>query len=258
MARRVFLGVSAIVFAASVAMTIASCASMSAMGVMDMPGGWAMSMMWMRMTGQTWLGAAASFVGMWVVMMVAMMLPSLTPMLWRYRGSIGRPGAARLGWLTVLLGVGYFAVWAVVGVIVFALGSVLAAVAMEKPALARIVPIVVGAAVLIAGVLQQTAWKARQLALCREVPSRHLTPSVDAGAAWGHGWCLGLHCIQACAGLTAVGLALGVMDVRVMAVVATAVTVERLAPAGARVAQAIGGVIVATGLLLIAGAARAG
>src|SRR5688500_9861938 len=73
---------------------------------------------WMRMPGQTWLGAAASFVGMWVVMMAAMMLPSLTPMLWRYRESIGGPGGARLGWLTALVGVGYFAVWTVLGAIV--------------------------------------------------------------------------------------------------------------------------------------------
>ena len=46
-----------------------------------MPGGWSMSMAWMRMPGQTWPGAAASFLAMWAVMMVAMMLPSLVPML---------------------------------------------------------------------------------------------------------------------------------------------------------------------------------
>jgi len=51
------------------------------MGEMPMPGGWTMSMAWMRMPGQTWPGAAASFLGMWIVMMVAMMLPSLVPML---------------------------------------------------------------------------------------------------------------------------------------------------------------------------------
>ena len=93
--RRVFLGVSAIVFAASAAKTIASCASMAAMGEMAMPGGWALSMVWMRMPGQSWSGAAASFVGMWVVMMVAMMLPSLTSMLWRYGQAIGAAGATR-------------------------------------------------------------------------------------------------------------------------------------------------------------------
>ena len=96
-----FLGVWALLFAASAAVTIVWCASMSAMGEMPMPGGWTMSMAWMRMPGQTWPGAAASFLGMWVVMMVAMMLPSLVPTLWRYR-------QAGLGRLTALVGVGYF------------------------------------------------------------------------------------------------------------------------------------------------------
>ena len=56
-----FFGVSALLFAASAALTIAWCESTSAMGGMPMPGGWTMSMAWMRMPGQTWLGAAASF-----------------------------------------------------------------------------------------------------------------------------------------------------------------------------------------------------
>src|SRR5213592_3426199 len=91
----VFLGVSALLFAASAAVTIVWCASMSAMGEMPMPGGWTMSMAWMRMPGQTCPGAAASFLGMWVVMMVATMLPSLVPMLWRYRQAVGRTGETR-------------------------------------------------------------------------------------------------------------------------------------------------------------------
>ena len=71
-----FLGVSAFLFAASAVATIAWCKSMSAMGEMPMPGGWTMSTAWMRMPGQPWPFFAASFLGMWVVMMVAMMLPS--------------------------------------------------------------------------------------------------------------------------------------------------------------------------------------
>jgi hypothetical protein len=74
---RAFFSVSALLFAASAAGTIVWCASMSAMGEMPMPGGWTMSMAWMRMPGQTCAGAAVLFLGMWVVMMVAMMLPSL-------------------------------------------------------------------------------------------------------------------------------------------------------------------------------------
>src|SRR6266699_51150 len=127
----IFLGVSALLFAVSVAVTIAWCTSMSAMGGMPMLGGWTMSMAWMRMPGQTWLGAAASFLGMWVVMMVAMMLPSLLPLLQRYRRAVGRTGETRLGRLTALVGAGYFFVWTVFGMAAFPLGVALAAVEMQ-------------------------------------------------------------------------------------------------------------------------------
>ena len=99
-----FLGVSALLFGASAAVTIAWCASMSAMDGMHMPGGWTMSMTWMRMPTQTWPVAAASFLGNWIVMMMAMMLPSLVPMLWRYRQAAGNTGATHLGRLTALVG----------------------------------------------------------------------------------------------------------------------------------------------------------
>jgi predicted metal-binding membrane protein len=116
--QRAFLGVSALLFAVSAAVTIVWCASMAAMGGMPMPGGWTMSMAWMRMPGQTWPGAAAAFLGMWTVMMVAMMLPSLVPMR-RYRQAIGQAvggtGETRLGPLTALVGTGYFFVWTVIG-----------------------------------------------------------------------------------------------------------------------------------------------
>jgi len=247
-----FFGVSALLFAASTAVTIEWCTSMSAMGGMPMPGGWTMSMAWMRMPGQTWLGAAASFLGMWVVMMVAMMLPSLVPMLWRYRQAVGRAGETRLGRLTALVGAGYFFVWTVLGMAAFPLGVALAAVAMRQPALARAVPIAAGGVVLIAGSLQLTAWKARRLACCREVPRCGDTLPADSGTAWRHGLRLGLHCAHCCAGPMAILLAVGVMDLRAMAVVTAAITVERLAPAGEGVARALGVVAIGAGLFLIA------
>jgi predicted metal-binding membrane protein len=255
---RAFLGAAALLFAASAAVTIGWCASMSAAGEMPMPGGWTMSMAWMRMPGQTWPGAAASFLGMWTVMTVAMMLPSLVPMLGRYRRAVGGAGEPCLGWLTALVGAGYFLVWTVLGMAAFPLGVALAAVEMEQPALARAVPLAVGGVVLVAGFLQLTAWKARHLACCREAPGRGRTLPADAGTAWRHGLRLGLHCSACCAGPMAVLLVLGVMDLRAMAVVAAAITVERLAPAGERVARAVGAVVVGAGLLLIARAAGLG
>jgi predicted metal-binding membrane protein len=243
--------VSALLFAASAAGTVVWCASMLPMAGMPMPGGWTMSMAWMRMSGQTWLGAAASFLGMWVVMMVAMMLPSLLPMLRRYRTAAGIAGRSRLGRLTVLVGVGYFFVWTLIGTAVFPLGVALAALEMEWPSLARAVPFAVGAVVLLAGLLQLTAWKARELACCRESPGCGRPLPADARTAWRHGLRIGVHCSRCCASLMAILLCIGVMDLRAMVVVAAAITVERVAPAGERIARGTGVVFGGAGVFLL-------
>ncbi len=243
-----FLGAAVLLFAACATVTVIWCASMSDLGGMPMPGGWTMSMAWIRMPGQTWLGAAVSFLAMWIVMMVAMMLPSLVPVLWRYRRAIGTAGATHLGRLTALVGAGYFSIWAVFGLCAFPLGVALTAVTMRQPAVARAVPIAVGMVVLIAGLLQFTAWKARQLACCRETPKRG--GGLDAASAWRYGMHLGLRCCCCCCGLTASLLAIGVMDLRAMAITTAAVNIERLA--GARLARAIGAAVMGAGLVLMA------
>jgi len=214
--------------------------------------------MWMRMPGQTWTDAGASFLGMWVVMMVAMMLPSLVPMLWRYRLMIGEVNETRAGRLIALVGVGYFVVWTVLGTIVFPVGVALAELPMRHPALARIAPIAIGAVVLLAGVVQLSEWKAQHLAICRGGPGGGCALSADAGTALRYGLRLGAYCTRSCAGLTAVVLVLGMTDVGVMAAATAAITAERLAPASARAARAIGVVVVAAGLTQIARAAGLG
>jgi predicted metal-binding membrane protein len=124
--------------------------------------------------------------------------------------------------------------------------------------LARSVPIAAGVVVLIAGALQFTGWKARHLACCRNEPTRDRVLPSDAVTACRHGLRLGLHCSECCFGLIAILLVVGVMDLRAMAVVAAAITVERLAPAGALVARATGAIVVGAGLFLIAQAAGLG
>jgi Predicted metal-binding integral membrane protein (DUF2182) len=75
---------------------------------------------------------------------------------------------------------------------------------------------------------------------------------VWCGTAWRYGLRLGIHCSHCCAGLMAILLVIGVMDLRAMALVAEAINVERLAPAGERVARAVGVIVVGMGLVLIA------
>jgi predicted metal-binding membrane protein len=256
--QQAFFGTSALLFAASAALTFAWCRSMSAIARMPMPGGWAMSMTWIRMPGQTWIEATASFLAMWIVMMAAMMLPSLVPMLARFRKAVGWAGESRLGRLTALAALGYFLVWTLFGLAVFPLGVALSTVEMAVPTLARAVPFVVGAIVFLAGALQFTTWKAHHLACCREAPGHYRRLPANASSAWRQGVRFGLHCGLSCANLTAILLVMGVMDLRAMAAITAAITLERLAPAGELAARAVGEVIIGAGLLLIVNAVRLG
>jgi predicted metal-binding membrane protein len=256
--RQMFLTVSALLFLSSAAMTIAWGAPMSSMDEMPMPGDWSMSMTWMRMPGETWLGAATSFVGMWITMMVAMMLPSFVPMLWRYREAVSGSVNASPARLSTVVGAAYFLIWTLAGIVIFPIGATLASLEMHHVSLARAVPLMTGLAVLMVGVLQFSVWKARHLACCRIEQRCCHGFSADVGTAWRYGVRLGIHCVHCCAGLTIVLLIMGVMDLRAMAVVTAAVTAERLAPGGARVAQTIGIGLIGAGLFLLTRAVLAG
>jgi len=253
--QRPFVGTCVALFAASAALTIQWCSSMSAMHDMPMPGGWSMSMMWMRMPGQTWEGTAAAFLGMWLVMMIAMMLPALVPMLWRYRRTNVLTSHAHVGALTTLAGAAYFFVWTLFGAVAFLAGAILTSMEMQLPLLARSVPAAIGVVVLVSGLLQFSGWKAHHLACCRAMPDCCESMRADVRAAWRHGVRLGLHCVHCCFGLTTLLLVVGVMDLRAMALVTAAISVERLAPGGVRAARFIGALLVAAGLFLTVQAA---
>ena len=245
-----FLITFGLVFAASATLTVERCGSMSVTRGMPMPGGWIMSMTWMRMPGQTLLSAGASFVGMWVVMMVAMMLPSLMPLLRGLRQAVSGT-EMRVNQLTAIVGAGYFFVWTLLGIVLFPLGVMLATIEMHHPALARAIPATTSAIIIIAGALQFTSWKAHHLAGCRKATGcRRL--QAHSGGALRHGLDLGLQCAYCCVGLTAILVAGGVMNLRLMIIVAGAITAERLAPNGQRVARIIGAVAIVAGVLLIA------
>jgi predicted metal-binding membrane protein len=214
--------------------------------------------MWMRMPGQSWPGAAASFLGMWIVMTTAMMLPSFVPTLRRYRRELRGARSVRLNWLTALVATGYFFVWTMFGAAIFPLGVALAAGEMRQPSLARLAPIAIGAVVAIAGAMQLSAWKARRLSQCREAFWYGDSARLSASTAWRHGVRLGVDCVYSCAGAMAILVVVGIMDLRAMAVATVAITVERIAPAGVRVARSTGMVAVAAGVILIARAVALG
>jgi predicted metal-binding membrane protein len=194
----------------------------------------------MRPSGATWLG-------MWLVMTPAMMLPSLAPALWHYRETAARSGVPRPGRLTVVVGAGHLAVWTVAGIGVLLASGAMRLAQRETPATARLVPIALSFVVAAMGAVQCSKWKARQLDHCRRHESRG-AHRAGAWSAWRHGVRLGRDCVRCCANLMAIQLVFGMMDLRAMAVVTAAITLERVAPSGARVARVTGA------LALVAGA----
>lgn len=221
---------SALLFAARVAGTVAWCGSDCCGGV-PMPGGWTLASYWLIAPGRTWLSAAAAFMGMWAVMMPAMMLPSLVPTLRL------RPRAA-------LVGAGYFAVWIALGALIYPLGRLLAGLELRSPAFARCIPFLAGIVVILGGCYQWTPWKLGHLSCCRAEPM--------GGSPWRDGLRYGLRCNLCCLGFTAFLLANGAMDLIVMGVVTVGITAERVLPRSILVARVLGALAIAWGVVSIA------
>lgn len=184
------------------------------------------NMMFMRMPGQTWPGAAAMFLGMWTAMMVPMMAPSLVLMLRRSPGVDRKRAAA-----------GYFLAWTLLGIAIYPIGVALMELSMRSPQLERAVPLVI----VIAGIVQLTRWKSRQLEQCCAPPA--------TSNAWSHGLRLGWSCILCCSGLMTILLVAGMMNVALMVLITAAITIERFAPWPQHAARAIGVIAIAGGVV---------
>jgi predicted metal-binding membrane protein len=210
-----------------------------------------MSMMWMRMPGQIWLEAAGSFVAMWTLMMLAMMLPSLLPALSRYRRSLCVSDGLGLGGPTFMAGAGYFFVWILVGAAVYPVGLAFVESAMRWPAFSRIMPVGAGALVFLAGCFQLTSWKARRLCRCKSGSPQDSWSSVPSNS-WRYGLRLGADCGACCAGFTTILLVTGIMNLWTMAAIMASITVERLVPRPELAARSFGVVAIVAGALMTA------
>ena len=253
--RNVYLSAIA-VFAVAAGVTLYITRSMS--GGMAMPGNWVMSMMWTVMPKQNWPSAALSFVGMWLAMMVAMMLPSCLPMLLLYRRAAAFRGELHLGSITFVLGSGYFFVWVLFGVVAYAAGAVVAHAAMTSMTVCRTVPFAAAGALVLAGIFQLSPWKSVCLRHCRDplsVVAHHLH------GGWRGALSLGLHhgtfCVRCCWALMLIQLVLGVMNLAVMVIVGVVIALEKLIPRGKLVARITGGAAILYGFALAISSAMA-
>jgi predicted metal-binding membrane protein len=174
------------------------------------------------------LGAFGWFAGVWVTMMAAMMLPSLSPMAVAYaRGSAVEGGSRPIGG-TVLFAAGYLLVWAVAGALAYALVQGVRSLDLGFLAWDRAGQYVAGGVILTAGLYELTPIKARCLRHCRD--SRLLGQRPGALGALAMGVEQGGFCVGCSWALMAALFALGVMSIGWMVVIAVLIAVEKLLP----------------------------
>lgn len=231
-----FIAICALAFIISTLATIHFCHSMCCS--MEMPGGWTMSMMWMPMPGQAWTASALTFMVMWLAMMVAMMMPSAVPVFLRSRRHCVSLCA---------MACGYFAVWLAAGLGVYALGAALTAFAMRSDTFSCTVPLLSGIALIGAGAIQFTPWKAKHLQRCRS-PLGCAISSDHADTSFRLGWRQGMACCLCCAAPMTIQLALGIMNPLVMLIVALAIAAEKTLPRPEITARLIGTLALTIGL----------
>jgi len=182
--------------------------------------------------------AVGIFLGGWVAMMAAMMLPSAAPFVLLYSAG------AKRGLATALLVVGYFAVWASFGVLAYA-----AQVGLDRLGMGDTRAYVVAATLVAAGLYQLTPLKSTCLRRCRS-PVGFLMERWRGGrlGAVRLGADHGLFCLGCCWTLMVVLVVAGAMSLVWVAAIALAVLVEKLLPRGERVAALFGIALVALGV----------
>jgi predicted metal-binding membrane protein len=172
----------------------------------------------------TSLGGFGWFLGTWVVMMAAMMFPSVAPTVALY----SRMTRSRAPLAPVAFTAGYLVTWAAAGIAAFAVAAGAIRLAGDALAWDNAGRPLAGATLLVAALYELTPLKDLCLGKCR-------SPLGFLLGSWRDGWLGGLRmgtrhgawCVGCCWALMASLFALGVMSITWMAVVAGLIAVEK-------------------------------
>ncbi len=180
------------------------------------------------------LGDLGWFLGIWLVMMAAMMFPSIAPMVLMYarvqEGKRARGKSAPIG-ATALFVAGYLVTWTAAGLVGYMIVDLVGSLEIEFLAWDEGGPYVAGAVIFGAALYQLTPLKDACLTKCRSPLAFLLTawrPGRLGALRMGieHGaWCVGC-----CWALMAALFALGVMSLGWMALIAALIATEKLLP----------------------------
>ena len=186
---------------------------------------------------------------MWSVMMVAMMLPSASPMILTY-AAIARRHAGTPAYAPWIFAGAYLVIWtlfsaaATAGQLLFENSSVLDGASRATS--------IAGAGLLIlAGLYQLTPLKNSCLAHCRSPLGFFMTEWRDgATGAFTMGIKHGAHCLGCCWMLMGLLFVFGAMNLMWIAALSVLVLLEKLAPSGHMIARVSGVVMLAGAIAL--------
>jgi predicted metal-binding membrane protein len=212
--------------------------------------GWWWTALQMRSMDQgpwTDLGTLGWFLAVWVVMMAAMMLPSVAPTVALY----SRMTSQRSPLSPLLFAAGYLVTWAGAGLVAFTLAAIVGRVSGDVLAWDRTGRWVAGATLVVAAGYELSPLKDVCLGKCRSPLGFLLSAWRDGrrgalrmGAKHG-AWCVGC-----CWALMASLFALGVMSLTWMAFVAGLIAVEKTLPWRRVATYGTAALLLALGVLL--------
>jgi predicted metal-binding membrane protein len=208
-------------------------------------GAWIVTYVRMRgMDARPTLGGLGWYLGIWVAMTAAMMLPATAPMVVVFSRASRRRGlAAAPTWLFVA---GYLVAWTLYGLTAYGLDRAARSAAPHFLTWNQGGRYLSAAALVAAGLYELTPLKEVCLRHCRSpVHFFHAGWRDGSTGALRMGAVHGLYCVGCCWGLMLALFALGVMSLIWMAAIAIVVFVEKVLPLGDRLAPAIAAALVA-------------
>src|SRR2546427_4800943 len=167
------------------------------------------------------LGGLGWYLGIWITMTAAMMLPSTTPAA-RHVARLARRVPS------LLFTAGYLAIWTGYGLLAYGVFRLVTSFDVAWLAWDRGGPYAAGVVIVAAGLYELTPLKRLSLRRCRSAP--------NGGNAFRGGLAHGLDCVGCSGALMAVLFVLGAMSIVWMTVVAVAIFAEKVLPRGPRLA----------------------
>lgn len=191
--------------------------------------------------------SAALFMSMWVTMMVAMMFPTIAPIVLLHRMVSRKRGEGLLP--TAVFAAGYLAMWTAVGLLPLTLLVGFRHVADGSTWVQR----AGGGVLILAGGYQFTRWKDTCIRACRSPLTFLATHNFGSGArgAFRAGTSHGLYCLGCCWALMAVLFVVGLMNLAWMAGIAVVFLAEKNWRRGIGLSKIVGVGVLAFGVSVL-------